>query len=90
MYAGANKKDLIDSFEKIRKRLGGQNVKQALKFIEEGDFGSAAMIALHYYDKSYGYMLEKRACPKFDLVGVESMPPEIAKELIRRKKEFHV
>jgi tRNA 2-selenouridine synthase len=90
MYAGAEKDDLIDGFERISKRLGGQHVKAAVECIEEGNFGNAAAIALNYYDKSYNYMLEKRECPKYTQEAAGLSAQDIAAQLIQRKKEFHV
>lgn len=46
-------KDLIISFKKIERKLGGKNLSTALKALEQGDFNLAAKIALTYYDKSY-------------------------------------
>lgn len=45
--------DLIESFVKISKRLGGQHVQAAVAFLEAGDLAGAGAIALRYYDKSY-------------------------------------
>jgi len=45
------------SFERIRKRLGGQEYQNAIKAIDEGDLKTAASIALKYYDKSYTFQL---------------------------------
>ncbi len=46
--------ELVASVHKIRKRLGGQNVNQAVAAIERGDFARCVEICLAYYDKSYG------------------------------------
>ena len=46
--------DLIESVQRIRKRLGGQNVQAAEKAIRDGNIRSAVEICLAYYDKSYG------------------------------------
>lgn len=59
-YARYPKQGLIDSFEKISKRLGGQHLKAALEALENDDFSTAAGIALQYYDKTYSYGLEQR------------------------------
>lgn len=45
--------ELKESFIKINKRLGGQHVQAAIRFLEEGDLTNAGAIALRYYDKSY-------------------------------------
>ena len=60
-YAGFPKADLIDAFERIRKRLGGQHLKAAVEALERDDFAVAAEIALRYYDKAYAMTQSKRA-----------------------------
>jgi tRNA 2-selenouridine synthase len=45
--------ELIESFIKISKRLGGQHVQAAVAYLEAGDLSNAGAIALRYYDKSY-------------------------------------
>ena len=52
-YGQFRKKDLINAFKKIEKRLGGQHLKAALEAIEVGDAERACTIALSYYDKAY-------------------------------------
>ncbi|MEM9918157.1 MAG: tRNA 2-selenouridine(34) synthase MnmH [Bacteroidota bacterium] len=58
-YGAYPKEDLIEAFNRIRKRLGGQHLKAALEALQEGDLRSAAAIALRYYDKSYHFFLER-------------------------------
>ena len=53
-YSQFPESELLESVAKIRKRLGGQNVKRASDAIERGDFETCARICLDYYDKSYG------------------------------------
>jgi tRNA 2-selenouridine synthase len=60
-YAGFPKADLVDAFERIRKRLGGQHLKAAVEALERDDFAVAAEIALRYYDKAYAMTQSKRA-----------------------------
>ena len=57
MYA-RNKDELVASFEKIEKKLGGQHLKAAVTALHQGDFERAAEIALVYYDKAYQYGLD--------------------------------
>ncbi len=52
------------AFLRIKKRLGGQNLKEALAAVEEGAPEKAARIALRYYDKAYSYGLEQRPSSK--------------------------
>jgi tRNA 2-selenouridine synthase len=53
VYGRFQTEDLIISFEKIQKRLGGQHVKEAIESIKRGDLSKACRIALTYYDKAY-------------------------------------
>ena len=50
-------KEVID---KIKKRMGGQNVKAALEALETNDKQQVIELLLHYYDKSYSHSLEKK------------------------------
>lgn len=52
-YTDCNKQLLIDSIERIAKRLGGQHVKEAVEMVKEEDFYGASLITLQYYDKAY-------------------------------------
>ena len=52
--------EVISSFERIRRKLGGQNLNMALTHIEEGNYEEAAAIALKYYDKTYTYGLQNK------------------------------
>lgn len=64
--------DLKNSFEKIKKRLGGQSFKEAMEALGNGDLNAAAAIALRYYDKSYQYMLEHNETPDIHLINFTS------------------
>lgn len=59
-YTSCNPQLLIDSVNKIAKRLGGDNVIKAIKGIEEGNFEEAVGISLYYYDKAYQYGLSNK------------------------------
>jgi len=52
-YGELDREGLIDATRGIEKRLGGQNVIEAIKAIESGDMRMAADISLSYYDRSY-------------------------------------
>lgn len=51
---------LLNAFERIKKRLGGERFQTVLDAIEQGDLETACHEALLYYDKAYGYGLDKR------------------------------
>ena len=58
-YTG-NDQELKDAFERISKRIGGLNLKNALEAIDRNEYHKAAMTALEYYDKAYNYGIEQR------------------------------
>ena len=60
-YSTFPKNELKDSVEHISKRLGGDNVKEAIKAIENDNFAKAIEITLTYYDKAYLFGLSRKA-----------------------------
>ena len=59
-YGQFTRKDLVGSLEKIGKRLGGLNVKNAKAAFDEGDLKTATHIILDYYDKAYSHSTDKK------------------------------
>ncbi|MFO7827067.1 MAG: tRNA 2-selenouridine(34) synthase MnmH [Bacteroidales bacterium] len=59
-YAVFDPEYLENCIFKISKRLGGQNAKEALESLKNGNLESVADIALTYYDKTYHFGLVKR------------------------------
>jgi tRNA 2-selenouridine synthase len=59
-YGMADKEEAKAAFIRIKKRLGGQNLKRALEAIDQNDTETAIDIALDYYDRYYYKGLEKR------------------------------
>lgn len=53
VYGPLPKEALAHSVEKIRKRLGGQHVNDAIAALETGDLATTTEIVLAYYDKTY-------------------------------------
>jgi tRNA 2-selenouridine synthase len=77
---------LTEDFKKIEKRLGGQHVKAAIKYLENDDLASACAIALHYYDKSYEHALQRSSRdPHLTLSIGHLSNMEVAKQLIEWK-----
>ncbi len=60
-YAGYSKDDLIHSFEKISKRLGGLRTQNAIEAVQNEQFDVAVCIGLEYYDKTYQHAIDNRA-----------------------------
>lgn len=52
-YGDLDSGGLVEATRGIQKRLGGQNVIDAINAIESGDMRTAADITLSYYDRSY-------------------------------------
>lgn len=60
IYANFPKENLIESFQKIKKRLGGLHLNNAIAALERGDYAEAVRIALIYYDKTYEHCLQNK------------------------------
>ena len=83
-YGNLPREKLIDSTEKIAKKLGKLNCEKAISHIENGEMAEAANIILNYYDKAYTKGINKKAktiVGKFDL-SLESID-QLATLLIR-------
>jgi tRNA 2-selenouridine synthase len=52
-YGNLDTNGLVEATRGIQKRLGGQNMIDAINAIESGDLRKAADITLSYYDRSY-------------------------------------
>jgi tRNA 2-selenouridine synthase len=82
-YVLEHKQDLVNSFQKIDKKLGGLEFKKALEALENNDFATAAKIALVYYDKTYQYGLENNSAPSIQQLAFEKGDAgEIARRLM--------
>ncbi len=51
---------LIESVERISRKLGGDNASKAIAAIRDNDLDTAIEIVLNYYDKAYRYGLSRR------------------------------
>ena len=88
-YAQFDSDLLRDAVERIQKRLGGQNMKDAYQALEDKDFTKGAEIALKYYDKAYNYGLEKKNKEQIhSLVVDEDHPEKTAVTLINYCQQF--
>lgn len=52
-YASLEKDELAFSIDRIKKRLGFDQTKITLEYLEQNDFFNVAMMTLKYYDKFY-------------------------------------
>jgi tRNA 2-selenouridine synthase len=86
-YADMPVEGLVASILKIKESLGGATTKQALEAMENGDFGTAAALALDHYDKAYSKSLARRnVAVTFRLPLNSDDPPKAAAKLIRHFK----
>ncbi|MGB3297524.1 MAG: tRNA 2-selenouridine(34) synthase MnmH [Phormidesmis sp.] len=81
IYGQADRNELIEATERIRKRLGGKRTQQAVDYIKAGDLVRAIAITLTYYDRTYRYGLEQRdrPVPEVDVTGLS--PQQAAQRL---------
>ena len=83
-YACYPKEQLRERFHKLKNKLGGDNLQKAMHALDIDDYGAAAMIALHFYDKTYAYGFEKNTTPhKMLLEFNHSDSTLIAQEIIK-------
>jgi tRNA 2-selenouridine synthase len=60
------------SIQKISKRLGGDNTRDAIEAVETGDIAKAIEISLFYYDKAYKYGLSKKRAENLIYIETDS------------------
>ncbi len=88
-YGQYEKEELIESVQKIRKRLGGQHVQKAIELFENGDLEGATAIALHYYDKAYQHATsQKEFCKKYLIKTANKNALTTAQQLITLANEY--
>lgn len=82
-YACYPKNLLAERFQKIKSKLGGDYLKQALDALDVYNYAEAARIALRFYDKTYQYGFEKNPTPnKYILEFNHSDTTLIAKDIV--------
>ncbi|MFI3322623.1 MAG: tRNA 2-selenouridine(34) synthase MnmH [Rikenellaceae bacterium] len=84
---GSFDKELVESaFTKITKRMGGNNVKDAINAFASGDVRTSIRIALDYYDKGYAMASGKRTGEVLGKILIENNDLAlVAKKLIEIK-----
>ncbi|NUM32156.1 MAG: tRNA 2-selenouridine(34) synthase MnmH [Bacteroidetes bacterium] len=83
IYGNYSKEEIIKSFEKISKKIGGQNVIAAKELLHQNNLKDAAAIALYYYDKAYIYGLQNKDTKQIEYMNFENEDTlQIAKKLI--------
>ena len=81
-YGSFDKKLLKEKIESIRKRLGGQVVKNAIEMLIEDDLHGVALLMLKYYDKAYNYGLSQRSSETVCQLKLQKDDPEENAKLI--------
>jgi tRNA 2-selenouridine synthase len=71
-YSVFPKNELKTTLEHIAKRLGGDNVKEAIKAIESDNFAKAIEITLTYYDKAYLFGLSRKSSKNIIYIKTET------------------
>ena len=84
-YGRFEKEVLREQLMKIRERLGGQYLKEALKALENNDLYTVAGLTLRYYDKAYDHGTSQRPQEKVFELKLEKDEPE---ENARAVSEF--
>lgn len=82
-YGTAPIPELMAPFERIAKRLGGEQKQRAQEALLSGDLRTAVRIALGYYDKAYNRSLAKDwGTPMLTLSVCEDCPAQTARLLL--------
>lgn len=85
-YGKFSKEELITATERIKKRLGGMQAKQAIEAINNNDLKTACEISLSYYDKAYEHGITQREKQSVKKISFDKMDfKEIAEKLVHEK-----
>ena len=76
-YGFLNNTFLIECTERIRKRLGPEQTKNAIAAINENRMADFIRIVLVYYDKTYRHGLSKRNSNKIRDLGINNNDPAL-------------
>lgn len=69
-YGNLDKQFLIGATMHIQKRLGPEQTKNALQFLEQNDLSNFIKTILTYYDKTYNYCISKKT--KVKILSMET------------------
>ncbi len=72
---------LKESVRKISRRMGGDNTREVLNAIDNGDFAKAIEITLKYYDKAYMYGISRKKTR--NLIYVETDRDDIESNAVK-------
>ncbi|TXD39782.1 tRNA 2-selenouridine(34) synthase MnmH [Lujinxingia vulgaris] len=88
VYGEAANALLADSFERIKKSLGGLRTSQAREALAAGDVRAAAALALEYYDKAYAKGIARRDADTVIYIETQGTPQHVARRLIEVREEL--
>ncbi len=83
-YGSAPAGHLIDSTERLGRRLGGAKTKEIIALIQAGELKPAIELSLQYYDRTYRYGLSHRTSPITTLSEAELSAADWARLLIEK------
>ena len=88
-YGKFDAQSLIEATERIQKRLGGLETKNAVEHIMQGELKEAFSILLKYYDKWYEKNAKNQVLPKVTLIPVlsEMVDPNHNAHLLEKLSE---
>ena len=88
-YGKFDVQSLIEATERIQKRLGGLETKNAVAHIMQGELKEAFSILLKYYDKWYEKNAQNQVLPKVELIPVlsEMVDPNHNAHLLEKLSE---
>lgn len=88
-YGNFPQEELIEKTNGIRKRMGGENVKESIDALLAGDLKGWVKPLLEYYDKTYTHSLEQNnGKVLFDLDITGKQPDDIAQMIINTMKKL--
>lgn len=90
-YGTFARQDLEAAILKLRKRLGGLRLNEALEALHAGDLPTVAALLLDYYDDSYAHHRAARGMDRHQPILLEgSTPLEFAQQVLRHVDTMHV
>lgn len=84
-YGECEREKLIEAVQRISRRLGGLDAKNAIEFLQNGAIPEAFRILLNYYDKRYlkGLHNRENVSALLTRIGSEKVTPENARLLTK-------
>lgn len=83
-YGSFSKEILQEALDRIKKRLGGLDHKNATEALQSGDIAEFIRFALRYYDKAYDHPHKERGYANVQMCRCEDGDPKTNAELILR------